>query len=326
MSPSTNRPIKEVWVVVPVYNEQEVLLAFHQDLSNSLDHLDCDQAICYVDDGSSDDTPQILRGLAARDQRIHVITLSRNFDHQAALTAGLDFARGDVVITMDGDGQHPPELIPKMLALYETGHDLILTQRIDGPEIGLMKRSASSAFYWFLSRISDTEILKGSADYRLMSRAVLDVICGMREHHRFLRGMVSWMGYNPIILPYEAPKRIAGDSKYTLRKMAKLSANAILSFSLVPLRAALFLGLFFFLIACVEVLYVLSFWIRGSGDLLAPGWSSLMFMLLIVGGSVISILGIVGMYVGYIFQEVKKRPLYIVRSIQGPTTPDRRKR
>jgi dolichol-phosphate mannosyltransferase len=229
----------------------------------------------------------------------------------------LDLAEGDVVITMDGDGQHPPELIPEMLRLAQSGYDIVLTQRMDKDQPSRFKRWTSSAFYWFLNRISNTKIPPGSADFRLMSRQAADALRGMREYHRFLRGMVAWAGYRTVILPYAPPERLAGVSKYSLRKMIRLAMDAAFSFSLAPLQLGISLGVFFLVLACLEMVYVLSFWVRGRQDLLVPGWSSQMFIILIVGGALMIVLGFIGVYVGYIFQEVKRRPIYLIRTREG---------
>jgi dolichol-phosphate mannosyltransferase len=273
--------------------------------------------VYYVNDGSNDGTEAILQRLAREDERVVVVTLSRNFGHQAALTAGLDLVSGDLVVTMDGDGQHPPELMHEMLRLYEAGYDVVLAQRSDSGEAGFVKRLTSEGFYWVLSKIGDTRMTPGAADYRLMSRAVVDSLKGMREYHRFLRGMVAWLGYRTVVLPYAERARVAGKTKHSLRKMLRLASDAVSSFSLVPLRIGIALGFSFFVVAAFEVVYVLWFWLRGEHDRLVPGWSSLMFVLLLIGGLVMMLLGLVGSYVGYIFQEVKRRPVYVVRTVSS---------
>jgi len=300
-------------VVVPLYNEQSALPAFHARLTGVLESLPNAWRLLYVDDGSADETPHLLESLSAADERVRVLHLSRNFGHQAALTAGLDHVDTELVITLDGDGQHPPELIPEMLRLQAAGYDIVQTQRLDTAGTSAFKRWTAGSFYAFLNRISDTRVEPGAADFRLLSRAAADGLRQMREHHRFLRGMVSWMGFRTVILPYEPAERIAGASKYSLRKMVRLALDAGFSFSLVPLWIGMSVGLVFFLLAIAEAAYVLSFWLRGQADALAPGWSSLMFMLLIVGGVLTTLLGFIGIYVGYIFQEAKGRPIYLTR-------------
>jgi glycosyltransferase involved in cell wall biosynthesis len=307
-------------VIVPVFDEEQAVLAFHDQLCQVLDQLAFTFTIYYIDDGSTDQTAQHLHNLARQDRRVQVVELSRNFGHQAALTAGLDLAQGDLVITMDGDGQHPPALIPQMLALAQAGYEVVLTQRVDEIGVSGFKRWTSDQFYHLINRIGDTHILPGSADFRLMSRPVVDALRNMREYHRFLRGMVAWSGYRSVILPFTPPARLGGKSKYSLRKMLVLGMDAVFSFSLVPLYIALSVGVLFLCMALAEVAYVLSFWVSGHTERLAPGWSSLMFMLLLVGGALMVFLGFLGIYIGYIFQEVKRRPIYLVR--RGPSPQD----
>lgn len=302
----------KVGIVVPVFNEEEVLSIFHRQLCDAVAACPFEFQIYYINDGSSDGTADLLKQIADEDSRVTVIELSRNFGHQAALTAGLDAVEGDWVITLDGDGQHPPQLIPEMLGLAQAGYDLVLTQRSDEGEGGLFKRETSALFYRLINKIGDTEILPGGADFRLMSRSVVDALKQMREYHRFLRGMVSWVGYRRIILPFTPSARLGGKSKYTLRKMMNLAKDAVFSFSLIPLYIGISLGGTMLLLALIEMVYVLSFWVTGRQAGLAPGWSSLMFVILVVGGILMILLGFVGIYVGFIFQEVKHRPIYLV--------------
>jgi polyisoprenyl-phosphate glycosyltransferase len=305
-------------IVVPVYNEESVVAEFHRQLMAVVTPLrrEHDVRIYYVNDGSVDGTAAELDKLAGDDAGVTIVELSRNFGHQAALTAGLDCARGDVVVTMDGDGQHPPELIAEMVALHRTGYDVVLTQRV-AADLSVFKRSTSAAFYRLLGTIGSTRITAAAADYRLLSRSVVQALRQMREHHRFLRGMVAWAGYRTVVLPYTERARLGGKAKYSLGGMARLATEATFSFSLVPLKIALVVGVGFFALAAAEALYVMSFWLTGRQHLLAPGWASLMFMLLIVGATLMISLGLIGIYVGYIFQEVKRRPVYLIRAVHG---------
>jgi dolichol-phosphate mannosyltransferase len=311
----------EVGIVVPVYNEEPIVAEFHRRLMEVVRPLrrEHDVRIWYVNDGSTDHTAGELAKLAADDAGVVVVELSRNFGHQAALTAGLDRAEGDAVITLDGDGQHPPELIPEMLDLYRAGYEAVFAQRVE-TEVPPFKRWTSAAFYRLLSVIADTDITAGAADYRLLSRPVLAAVREMREYHRFLRGMVAWTGFRTVVLPYAERPRIGGRPKYSLGRMARFAADAVFSFSLVPVGVALLVGVGFLLLAAAEAVYVLSFWLTGRQHLLVPGWSSLMFMVLIVGAALMIAVGLVGIYVGYIFQEVKRRPVYLVRAVhdRGP--------
>ena len=305
-------------VIVPLYNEEEVVTEFHRRLMEVVRRLraEYDVAIYYVNDGSVDHTGDELAKLAATDDGVTILGLSRNFGHQAALTAGLDHAEGDVVVMLDGDGQHPPELIADMVAQYRSGYEVVLTQRV-ATDRSRFKRWTSTAFYRVLSVIGDTPVTAGSADFRLVARPVLAALRGMREYHRFLRGMIAWTGFRTVVLPYVERPRLGGRPKYSRRGMARLAADATFSFSLVPLKMALVVGLVFLVLAAAEVVYVLSFWLTGRQHLLVPGWASLMFMLLIVGAALMISLALLGMYVGYIFQEVKRRPVYLLRDVHS---------
>lgn len=310
MTPSS--PLS-VAIVIPVFNEAEVIEQTHSRLRAVIDPLPYQFSIYYVDDGSKDETPRLLRSLANQDPRIRILTLSRNFGHQAALTAGLDHAEGEIVISMDADGQHPPELIPEMIALIRQGYDIVQTQRLDEAQPASFKKWSSALFYRLINLMSGTEILPGAADFRALSRQAVEALKAMPEYHRFLRGMVAWIGYRTVILPYHPHQRLAGRSKYSLRKMIRLAMDAIFSFSLVPLYIGISLGILFLFLAVLEMAYVLSFWITGRTSHLAPGWSSLMFVILIIGGIIMVLLGFIGLYIGYIFQEVKRRPIYFLR-------------
>jgi glycosyltransferase involved in cell wall biosynthesis len=307
-------PKLRVAIAIPVYNEAGVVEQSHAHICAVVDELPYQFTFYYVDDGSNDGTEKSLNMLAIKDRRVKVITLSRNFGHQAALSAGLDRAEGDVVISMDGDGQHPPEMIPQMLNLIKQGYDIVQTQRMDEAQPASFKKWTSGLFYRLINVISGTRILPGAADFRALSRRAVDAIKSMPEYHRFLRGMVAWIGFPMVILPYQPVKRISGQSKYSFRKMFDLAMNAIFSFSLVPLYIGLSMGGVFLLLAVLEMIYVLSFWVTGRTSQLEPGWSSLMFVLLIIGGVLMILLGFIGIYVGFIFQEAKRRPIYLIKA------------
>lgn len=302
----------QIDLVIPVFNEAGVVEQTYEKVREVIDDLPHKFTIYYVDDGSEDDTVVSLRALEKKDRRVVVLELSRNFGHQAALTAGLDASQGDFVISMDGDGQHPPAMIPQMIELFEQGYDVVQAQRIEGQKFSF-KQVTSSGFYKLINQISGTHIAPGAADFRGMSRQVVDALKSMPEYHRFLRGMISWVGYKSVILPYHETSRVAGSSKYSPGKMFRLAMDAIFSFSLVPLYIGLSAGGVFFCLAALEMIYVLSFWVTGRTSNLAPGWSSLMFVILIVSGTIMILLGFIGVYVGYIFQEVKKRPVYLLK-------------
>lgn len=302
-----------VSLVIPVYNEAGVIEATHAKIAAVLESLPYDFRIYYVDDGSTDETNAALTALAAQDERIRILTLSRNFGHQAALTAGLDQAEGDIIISMDGDGQHPAAMIPEMIELVRQGYDIVQAQRIEQEQAFSFKKATSGAFYTLINKISGTRIQPGAADFRALSRQALDALKSMPEYHRFLRGMIAWMGFKSVVLPYHEEKRMAGKSKYSLGKMVRLASDAIFSFSLMPLYIGLSAGGIFILLAAAQIIYVLVLWLTGQYDKIVPGWSSLMAVMLIASGIVMILLGFIGVYVGYIFQEVKHRPKYILK-------------
>jgi polyisoprenyl-phosphate glycosyltransferase len=311
--PSSNNI--EVDIVVPLFNESQGVEQFHQRLVKVVNSLPYTFKIYYVDDGSTDGTDSLLRQIVENDDRVYTIQLTRNFGHQAALTAGIECADGDVVITMDGDGQHPPELIPQLLERYHEGYEIVQTQRIENGKTSLVKNITSRWFYKVINFLGTTKIIPGAADFRLMTHEVVIALRNMKEYHRFIRGMIPWMGYSFFILPYSPEKRIAGKTKYTPAKMLNLAEDAIFSFSLVPLRIGLMIGSLFILLAIIEAIYVLSFFITGKISSLAPGWSSIVFLILITGGSLLIMISLVGIYVGQIHQEVKQRPIYIIKKI-----------
>lgn len=321
-----------VSLVVPVFNEAGVIEQIHARIAAVIDAMQDEFEILYVDDGSSDRTDAAIEMLAAQDARVRPFSLSRNFGHQAALTAGLDHARGDVVISMDGDGQHPPEMIPEMLELVRQGYDVVQCQRIEDGRSLSFKRITSDVFYRLINQISGTRIEQGAADFRALSRQALDALKAMPEYHRFLRGMIAWIGYSTVILPYHEPQRVAGKSKYSLGKMLRLASDAIFSFSLMPLYIGLSAGGLFIVLALVQMIYVLVLWLTGQYERIVPGWSSLMSVLLIASGIIMILLGFIGVYVGYIFQQVKGRPVYLIKhrdeyEIQppAPSVSDRRR-
>ncbi len=303
------KPKISVDLVIPVYNEEGVVEQTYAEICQVIDASPHKFSIYYIDDGSEDGTVSSLNALAEKDKRVVVLELSRNFGHQAALTAGIDAAQGDFVISMDADGQHPPEMIPQMIGLLEQGYDIVQAQRVEDSALSF-KKVTSSAFYKLINAISGTEMVPGAADFRGMSRQAVDALKSMPEYHRFLRGMVSAMGYKSVILPYHETKRVAGRTKYSLGKMFRLAMDAIFSFSLVPLYIGMSAGVIFLCLAALEMVYVYSFWLKGDTSTLAPGWSSLMFVILIASGVILIVLGFIGVYIGYIFQQVKQRPVY----------------
>ena len=300
-------------LVIPVYNEAGVVEQTYASVCKVIDCLPHQFTIYYVDDGSQDNTVTSLNTLSEKDQRIMVLEFARNFGHQAALTAGLDASTGDFVISLDGDGQHPPEMIPQMIALFEQGYDIVQAQRIEQGQGFSFKQLTSSGFYTLINTISGTRMEPGAADFRGLSRQAVEALKAMPDYHRFLRGMISWMGYRSVILPYHEPRRVAGKSKYSFGKMFRLAMDALFSFSLIPLYLGMTMGGILLCLAAGQIIYVLSFWFTGRSSELVPGWSSLMSVMLVIGGMLMILLGFIGVYVGYIFQEVKRRPVYLLK-------------
>jgi glycosyltransferase involved in cell wall biosynthesis len=302
-------------LVIPVLNEAGVIEQTFSRICEVINPLPYQFNVFFVDDGSSDTTNESLVVLAHGDPRISILTFSRNFGHQAALTAGLDASKGDFVITLDGDGQHPPEMIPELIHLFEQGYDIVQAQRIEERAVSF-KQVTSAGFYSLMNRLSGTQMIAGAADFRGLSRQAVDALKSMPEYHRFLRGMIAWMGYRSVILPYHEQKRVSGRSKFSFGKMFRLAMDAIFSFSLVPLYVGMSMGGVLLCLAAVQIVYVLSFWFTGRSSELEPGWSSLMAGMLVIGGMVMILLGFIGVYVGYIFQEVKRRPVYLLKKDQ----------
>jgi glycosyltransferase involved in cell wall biosynthesis len=252
----------------------------------------------------------LLRDLHATDPRVRVVTLSRNFGHQAAITAGLDHARGDAVVILDADLQDPPELIPAMVERWKQGYDVVYGVRTRRERESLWKRATAALFYRVLRRASAIEIPLDTGDFRLLSRPVVDALHSLRERHRFVRGLVAWAGFRPIGLPYTREGRDAGESKFPTSRMLRLAGDAVVSFSIVPLRLASAVGLTVSLTCFAYALF--ATWGRWMHDRPVPGWTSLMVAVLFVGGVQLICLGIIGEYIGRIYEEVKRRPLYVV--------------
>ncbi len=301
-------------LVIALYNEQESLAGFHKLLEETVLSGGYTRRYIYVDDGSTDETPALLNRLASTDSRIKVIHLSRNFGHQAALSAGLDAATADIVISMDGDGQHPPSLIQEMLRLHAAGYDVVQAQRLDDLQsASWFKRMTSALFYRLVSFVGEVNISPGTSDFRLLSRQALDALKCLPEYHRFLRGMIVWIGFSNVMLPYKPGTRLGGKPKYSLKRMLVLAADGFFSFSLVPLWIGLLVGSAFIALAALELAYMTYVWLGGHRDQLVPGWTSLVLILTVASAINMILQGILGIYVGMIFKEVKRRPVYLVK-------------
>lgn len=298
-------------IVVPVYNEEENIETFYQAVTTVMTGLPYEYELIYVDDGSSDLSPIILQKLAKDDEHVKVIFLARNFGHQLALTCGLDYAKGDAVITMDGDMQHPPTLIPDLVKIWESGYDVVRTIRDSTEDASWAKSFTSKYYYKLMNKMADVPILEGGSDFRLMNRKALETLKQFREHGRFLRGIVGALGYRQAELHFVAPPRFAGASKFSVRKMIRFALDGVTAFSRVPLRAALYVGVFCGGLSFLIILHLIYVYLTGQA---LNGWTTLGVSILFIGGIQLVGLGIIGEYVGRVFQEVKQRPLYWVKA------------
>jgi dolichol-phosphate mannosyltransferase len=303
-------------IIVPCFNEEQVLGETNRRLLATAEQSGMGFEILYVDDGSSDGTAEILRQLHAADARVKVLRLSRNFGHQFAITAGLEHASGDAVVLIDADLQDPPEVILQMLAHWNEGSwDVVYGTRIDREGEGAWKQGTAKLFYRVINLLSDVPIPLDTGDFRLMDRKVVDALLSMPERDRFLRGMVSWLGFRQLALPYHRAARFAGTTKYPLRKMLRFAMDGILSFSAVPLRIATMIGLAASFMALIGSLVALGF--RIWTHEWVAGWTSLLLTVLFMGGVQLVSLGVIGEYLGRTYWEAKNRPLYLVQEQLG---------
>lgn len=303
--------MKKVSIVVPVLNEEDNIKVFCQAVVKVMEPLDYDYEILFVDDGSTDRTVRLIKQLASRDRRVKALVLAKNFGHQTALTCGMDHAEGDAVITMDGDLQHPPELIVTLLDRWEQGFEVVQTVRLDTDGVSAFKKISSKMFYRIMNGLSDTHIAEGGSDFRLLDRRVVKTFRAFKEKARFIRGIIGDIGYRQTQVEFVAPKRFAGRSKFSLRKMLRFALDGITSHSKFPLRLALYLGICFGLVSFGLTLAVV--YIRLFTQEAVPGWATTAVSILMLGGIQLVGLGIIGEYVGRIFEEVKERPLYWLR-------------
>jgi dolichol-phosphate mannosyltransferase len=311
--------VKSVDIVCPVFREEAAIPRFHAALLSAIARLadSVDFRFIYVVDPSTDGTEVVLSKLAEQDARVIVIVMSRRFGHQAALVAGIDAADADAVVMLDSDMQHPPSLIPTLIEHWEAGADIVQALRHDGNSIRAGKRASSALFYWFFERVAKLQMNPGAADYRLLSREVANVFRShLREHNPFLRGLVSWVGYKIVYVPFVPNERAAGSSKYTLRSLFGFALNGLCSFSKLPLRLCIIVGLTFGVLSLISGIgFVMNYFLAHEPRV--PGWASL-FALMSFGISMnLFFLGVLGEYVGLIFDEVKNRPRYLVRRTYG---------
>ncbi len=305
----TDRQLELLSVVAPIYNEEATLERFYARVCDSLEGVPFE--LVLVDDGSGDSSPALLETLASADPRVRVIFLSRNFGHQTALTAGLDHARGTAVVMLDADLQDPPELIPRMLDHWRAGCDVVYAVREQREGESWFKLTTARWFYRLFDRLAQVDLVHNSGDFRLLDRRPLDALLSMRERSRFLRGMTVWVGYRQAAVPYTRDARYAGETKYTISKMARFSLDAISSFSHRPLQLATLLGFLISTLAFIAIPVVIALRLAGS---YLPGFGTVTIAVLLLGGIQLIAIGIIGEYVGRIYDEVKGRPLYLVRS------------
>jgi polyisoprenyl-phosphate glycosyltransferase len=306
-------------VVAPVYNEDGTVEEFFARVRTALDGLPFE--LILVNDGSTDGSSLVLDEIAAHDPRVRVVHLSRNFGHQTALTAGLDHASGDAVVMLDADLQDPPELIPTMLDHWRAGCDVVYAVREHREGESHFKLSTARWFYRLFDKLAQVELQHNSGDFRLLDRRALNALLAMRERNRFLRGMTVWVGYTQAAVPYHRDPRYAGETKYTLSKMLRFSLDAISSFSHRPLQLATLLGFMISTLAFIAIPIVVVLRILGS---YLPGFSALTIVVLLLGGIELIAIGIIGEYVGRIYDEVKGRPLYLVRARRNLPDPEGR--
>ena len=302
---------KKISIVIPSFNEEGNIKIIINALNEVLQKLNYRYELIFVDDGSSDKTLSILQAISATDSNVFYIELSRNFGHQNALKAGLDLASGDCIITMDGDMQHPPEMIPQLIEKWEEGYDIIYTRRLEDKNLPAFKKITSKYFYKFINYISEIKIEEGTADFRLMDKKVSTVFFAFSENELFIRGLVNWVGFKQFAIDYKPAERFSGNSKYTVKKMMQFALKGITSFSIRPLYISIFLGIsLFFLSLLFYILYV--FYSIYYGHVIS-GWASVIFTIVIFGGLNLIVLGIIGVYVGKLFMHSKQRPNYLIR-------------
>lgn len=294
-------------IVIPVYNEQGNI----QELYNNLvSVLKVPYEIIMVDDGSTDASLAKITELSRKDPKVKAISFSRNFGHMVALCAGLDNASGDAVITMDADLQHPPQLIPELLAKWQSGAEVVNTLRKETKGAGFLKNITAGLFYWLINKIAKINLPSSAADYRLLDRKVVDTLKNVRERSRFLRGLISWVGYKQEFISYQADPRFSGKTKYSFSRMFSFAIDGITSFSSFPLRLSTYLGLITAFFSFLYVLYAV--YIRIFTNQAITGWASVLIAVLFIGGVQLIFLGIIGEYLGRVYEETKQRPLYIV--------------
>jgi len=306
----TQTPRPTVSLVLPIYNEEDVIPELHRRLQEFLAALNLDAEVLFVNDGSRDRSMELLREIAEREPRYRILSFARNFGHQTAITAGVDYARGKAVVVMDADLQDPPEVVLRMVEKWREGFDVVYGRRGKREGETWFKLVTARAFYRLFAAMIPIEVPLDTGDFRLMSRRVVVALRELRETHRFVRGMVAWVGFRQAEVLYDRPGRFAGETKYPLRKMMRFAVDGITSFSVVPLRFSTYLGMLMSVASVVVVAYALlsKYAFRQT----VPGWTAIVIIVAIFASVQLLMIGILGEYVGRIYEEVKRRPLYIV--------------
>ena len=303
-------------LIIPIYNEEETIPELYRRVSDVMDSLDDSVELILINDGSGDRSLKLMRELQERDARVCYISFARNFGHQAAVTAGLNFARGQVIVVLDADLQDPPELIPKMIESWQAGYHVVYAQRTKRKKESWFKRLTAYVFYRLLRRLADVDIPADTGDFCLMDRQVVDLLNSMPERNRYIRGLRAWIGFRQTAVKFERDPRFAGEVKYTFKKSLALAINSLVSFSKIPLRISTYLGLFSALIALFMALLVL-YWRLQQPDSPVTGLATILIAVFFLGSVQLIGIGILGEYIGRIYEEVKGRPAYTIAEIAG---------
>ncbi len=313
-----NTPTKignpDLSIVVPMYNEEGNVDVFNRELAQVLDDLNIACEIIYIDDGSTDNTWMMIQHQSRHDSRVKGLSFSRNFGHQYALFAGLHFASGKAIVTMDGDLQHPPGLIPQLVDAWREGYKVVNTTRIDHQNISIFKKTTSRWFYRIFSRLSGLQLTEGTSDFRLIDKQVAQTIIHMRDAELFLRGIVHWTGFSAKTIPFQAADRYSGTTKFNILKMVKFSVAAIVSFSIIPLKLGIWLGFATSVLAFAELVYIIVRYVQG---LVVPGWASTLTIISFMFGVLFILIGILGAYLANIFETIKNRPRFLINETSG---------
>ncbi|AVQ70541.1 MULTISPECIES: glycosyltransferase family 2 protein [unclassified Microcystis] len=303
-------------LIIPIYNEEETIPELYRRVSDVMDSLDDSVELILINDGSGDRSLKLMRELQERDARVCYISFARNFGHQAAVTAGLNFARGQVIVVLDADLQDPPELIPKMIESWQAGYHVVYAQRTKRKKESWFKRLTAYVFYRLLRQLADVDIPADTGDFCLMDRQVVDLLNSMPERNRYIRGLRAWIGFRQTAVKFERDPRFAGEVKYTFKKSLALAINSLVSFSKIPLRLSTYLGLFSALIALLMALLVL-YWRLQQPDSPVTGLATILIAVFFLGSVQLISIGILGEYIGRIYEEVKGRPAYTIAEIAG---------